>query len=150
MEYSKKGLQLTEQFEGLRLKAYQDVRGIWTIGYGHTGPDVHVGMIITKDQAEALLAQDVQKAASAVNHLVTVPLTQDEFDALVDFVFNVGSGHFGSSTMLKLLNQGDYTGAAHEFERWSHAGAAVVAGLLRRRQAEETEFESNDSGTAPA
>lgn len=150
MQYSKTGLQLTEQFEGLRLKAYQDVRGIWTIGYGHTGPDVHVGMVITQGQAEALLAQDVQTAADAVNRLVTVQLTQGEFDALVDFVFNAGVGHFESSTLLKLLNQGDYAGAADQLDRWSYAGAVQIAGLLRRRQAETAEFTSDNTGTETA
>ncbi len=149
MQYSKKGLQVTEQFEGLRLKAYQDVKGVWTIGYGHTGPEVHVGMVITQGQAEALLAQDVQTAADAVNRLVTVQLTQGEFDALVDFVFNLGVGHFESSTLLKLLNQGDYAGAATQFDRWSFAGAVQIAGLLRRRDTEVVEF-NDDSKTTTA
>src|SRR5690349_7226751 len=99
-------------------------------------------MIITQGQAEALLAQDVQRAVDAVNRLVTVPLTQGEFDALVDFTFNAGVGHLESSTMLKLLNQGDYAGAAAQFDRWSFAGSVQAAGLLRRRQAETAEFDA--------
>jgi len=126
------------------------VKGIWTIGFGHTGPDVHVGMIITQGQAEALLGLDILKASNAVNRLVTVQLTQGEFDALVDFVFNVGAGHFAGSTMLKLLNQGDHAGAAEQFDRWSFAGAVQIAGLLRRRQAETAEFTSGDTGTTTA
>ena len=94
MEYSKNGLDLTESFEGLSLVSYPDPATggePWTIGYGHTGPDVHPGLTITQEQAEELLMQDVKKAAAAVNAKVTGDITQEEFDALVDFVFNVGS-----------------------------------------------------------
>lgn len=151
MTYSKTGLLLTENFEGCRLKAYQDIRGVWTVGYGHTGPDVHVGMVITQGQAEALLAQDIHHAADVVNRLVTVSLTQGEFDALTDFVYNLGEGHFAGSTMLKLLNAGNYHGAAAEFDKWSYAASIQVAGLLRRRQAETAEFNSDTGpGTTSA
>ncbi len=142
MIYSKSGLQLTGSFEGCRLTAYQDVKGVWTIGVGHTGPDVYEGLIITQDQADAWLLQDVQNAVNHVNSLVTVQLTQPEFDALVDFCFNVGCGAFAGSTMLKLLNAGDYAGAADQFERWDKSGGQVIAGLLRRRQTEVQEFNS--------
>ena len=142
MEYSQSGLHLTEQFESCRLVAYQDVRGVWTIGWGHTGPDVYGGLIITQDQADAWLLQDVQNAVNHINCLVTVQLTQPEFDALVDFCFNVGCGAFAGSTMLKLLNAGDYAGAADQFERWDKSGGQVIAGLLRRRQTEVQEFNS--------
>ncbi len=142
MIYSKSGLQLTESFEGCRLTAYQDVKGVWTIGVGHTGPGVYEGLIITQDQADAWLLQDVQNAVNHVNSLVTVQLTQPEFDALVDFCFNVGCGAFAGSTMLKLLNAGDYAGAADQFERWDKSGGRVIAGLLRRRQTEVQEFNS--------
>ena len=117
LTYSTKGLALTEQFEGCRLTAYQDQVGVWTIGYGHTGPDVKPGMTITNAQAEALLAQDVKSAAACVNNVVSVQLAQREFDALVDFVFNLGAGAFSSSTMLRELNAGDFTGAASQFEK---------------------------------
>lgn len=146
MIYSKTGLHLTESFEGVRLTAYPDPGtggDPWTIGYGHTGPEVCQGLTCTQEQAEAWLAQDVQKAAKAVDDLVQYELTQDEFDALVDFVFNVGIGNFRSSTMLRLLNQGDFNSAAHEFEKWDKAGGHVMAGLLRRRQAEEQLFEKD-------
>jgi len=147
LSYSKAGLSLTESFEGVRLTAYQDQVGVWTIGYGHTGPDVHAGLTITQDQANDLLMGDVSHAVSAVNRLVTVPLTQNQFDALVDFVFNVGIGNFASSTLLRELNASNFTDAAAQFERWSHAGGVVVAGLLRRRQAEARLFQ-NDMPTA--
>jgi lysozyme len=137
MEYSKNGLALTEQFEGCEHLAYKDVGGVWTIGYGHTGPDVQPGLTCSHEQAEAWLLADVEKAANAVNTMVRVPLTQGEFDALCDFVFNAGAAAFHGSRMLALLNQGDYTAAAEQFERWCHCDGKVVAGLLRRRQAEK-------------
>lgn len=151
LTYSGSDLALTEQFEGCQLTAYQDVAGVWTIGYGHTGPDVSPGLTITQDQAAQLLQQDVASAAACVNQAVTVALNQDEFDALVDFVFNLGQGAFRSSTMLRDLNAGDFAGAAGEFDKWDHAGGKVVAGLLRRRQAEEALFqEGDDSGPETA
>lgn len=140
LTYSGKGLGLTEQFEGCRLTAYQDQVGVWTIGYGHTGADVTPGLTITQQQAEALLAQDVLASARCVNSMVNVPLTQNEFDALVDFVFNLGAGAFVRSTLLAALNAGDLAKAAAQFDCWDRAGGVVVAGLLRRRQAETDMF----------
>jgi lysozyme len=142
MIYSKSGLTLTESFESCRLTAYQDIKGIWTIGWGHTGTDVFEGLVITQEQADALLLHDVQNAVNHINHLVTVPLTQGEFDALVDFAFNVGCGAFAGSTLLKYLNAKNYDGACEQLELWCRASGKVVAGLLRRRQAEEAEFKS--------
>jgi lysozyme len=139
MIYSKTGLNLTESFEGVRLSAYQDSVGVWTIGYGHT-LGVLPGDTCTQDQAEAWLLQDVQAAEDAVNDLVFVPLTQPEFDALVDFVFNLGRHNFAGSTMLKLINAGKMDEAASEFTKWDRAGGVEVAGLLRRRQAEKDLF----------
>ena len=150
LTYSTKGPALTEQFEGCRLTAYQDQVGVWTIGYGHTGPDVKPGMTITSAQAQDLLAQDVKGATACVNNVVTVKLTQEEFDALVDFVFNLGAEAFSGSTMLRRLNAGDFTGAAAQFDLWDRAGGAVVAGLLRRRQEEADLFNSDDSSTQSA
>lgn len=140
--YSGKGLALTEQWEGCRLTAYQDQVGVWTIGYGHTGADVTPGLAITQQQAEALLAKDVLTAARCVNTMVKLQLTQCEFDALVDFVFNLGTGAFSRSTLLADLNSGNLAGAAAQFESWDRAGGVVVAGLLRRRQAEAGLFQS--------
>lgn len=140
--YSKRGLGLTEGFENCCLVAYKDIRGRWTIGYGHTGPEVHEGLTWTQQQANDALAVDILWASATVNRLVTYPINQCEFDALVDFVFNVGAGNFGSSTMLKDLNAGDIKNAAMQFDLWDHAGGSVVAGLLRRRETELTEFES--------
>ena len=145
LTYSGNGLALTEQFESCRLTAYQDQVGVWTIGYGHTGPDVTPKLTITQSQAETLLAHDVGRAADCVNKAVTIELTQNEFDALVDFVFNVGTGAFAGSTLLRVLNAGNLDAAASQFDLWDHAGGAVVAGLLRRRQAETALFNTGRS-----
>lgn len=140
-QYSRGGLSLTEQFESCRLVAYSDSKGIPTIGYGHT-LNVHLGMTCTQDQAEAWLYADVANAARAVNDWVRVSITQQEFDALVDFAFNCGINAFHGSTMLLRLNAGNYGGAANEFERWDKCDGTEVAGLLRRRLAEKQEFQS--------
>lgn len=139
MRYSKQGLALTEQFEGCRLTAYLDQVGVPTIGYGHTR-GVHLGMTCTQEQAEAWLREDIALCEQDVNTHVKVPLAQGEFDALVDFAFNLGCQSLNGSTLLRLLNAGDYHGAAAEFEKWDHVGGKIVAGLLRRRQAELAEF----------
>ena len=143
MIYSKNGLHLTEQFEGCKLTAYPDPGtggAPWTIGYGHTGLEVYPGLTITQEKAEELLMQDTQKAVATVNAKVTGDITQQEFDALVDFVFNVGSGNFAGSTLLKKVNAGDIHGAAAEFEKWDMAAGKHIAGLLRRRHSEANEF----------
>lgn len=139
LTYSKEGLRLTELFEGEVLKAYQDQGGVWTIGYGHTG-DVHPGETITQQEAEGLLAADIGAAVRCVNQCVEVRLTQTQFDALVDFAFNVGSGNFRNSTLLKEVNAGHFPEAAAQFDLWDHCGGVVNAGLLRRRRDEAAEF----------
>ena len=142
LSYSDQGLALTEQFEGLQLTAYQDPVGVWTIGYGHTGSDVQPGLTITQEQASDLLLQDVAGAVAAVNRLVTVPLTQNQFDALVDFTFNVGQGNLASSTLLRELNAGNTEGAAAQFLVWVYAKGVELPGLVKRRQAEAALFQS--------
>lgn len=144
LSYSDKGLALTEQCEGLRLTAYQDSVGVWTIGYGHTGPDVHRGLTISSDQATALLKKDVADAVAAVNKLVTVSLQQHHFDALVDFVFNLGADRLAKSTLLRKLNAGDFAGAADQFLVWVYAGDQVLPGLVTRRKAERAMFLAAD------
>jgi lysozyme len=139
MKYSKNGLKLTETFEGVYLAAYPDSTGIPTIGYGHTR-GVFLGMTCSLPQAEAWLLEDVAWAEREVNSLVRVQITQPEFDALVDFTFNCGAGNFDHSTLLSLVNKGDFMHAANEFEKWDKAGGKVVAGLLRRRKAEAEIF----------
>jgi lysozyme len=140
--YSDAGLNLTKQFEGLNLNAYQDQVGVWTIGYGHTGPSVHGGLTITQEQADQLLLSDVAASATCVNHAVTSKISQNQFDALVDFVFNLGCASLLSSTLLRDVNAGNLAGAAPQFLLWDHAKGVVIPGLLRRRQAEKVLFET--------
>lgn len=140
MRISQKGLNLIKEFEGLELRAYKDSVGVVTIGYGSTGPHVSMGMTITADQAEALLKNDVNRFEKGVMDLVTAPITQNQFDALVSFSFNLGLGNLKASTLLRKLNSLDYVGAANEFPRWNKAGGKVLAGLTRRREAEKKLF----------
>lgn len=139
-EYSKNGYDLTKSSEGCKLIAYQDPVGVWTIGYGHTGPDVFDGLVITQSYAEKLLAKDIQEAGAHVNSVVDVDINQDKFDALVDFTFNLGPGRLDHSTLLKKLNAGDHFGASQEFDKWVFADGKVLAGLVKRRRAEKSLF----------
>jgi lysozyme len=140
MQHSKTLDQLTESFEGCELKAYQDGGRVWTIGYGHTY-GVTQGMTCTLSQAEQWLDSDYRTAENAVNFYVKPQLSQPEFDALVDFVFNVGVGRFKGSTMLTLINQSQLYLAALEFDKWGLVKGQICAGILRRRQAETALFE---------
>lgn len=148
MEYSREGLLLTEKFEGLRLQSYQDSVGKWTIGYGHT-TNVRAGDVITKDMAQQYLVQDIHSAMSEVIRLVKVPLTQGQFDALVDFTFNLGSGSFQHSTLLGLLNAKNYSGAQLEFYKWNLVGGKVSQWQVSRRKAEADLFSSPTIGNFP-
>lgn len=139
MLISNNGINLIKKFEGLELKAYKDSVGILTIGYGHTR-GVKAGDVITGQQADAFLREDVQVAELAVNTNVKVKLTQGQFDALVSFIFNLGAGNFVKSTLLKKLNTGDYAGAADEFGKWVNAGGKPLPGLVKRRAAEKEMF----------
>ena len=142
MTYSQSGRELTESFEGCRLSAYQDPKGIWTIGYGHTGTDVTEGLVWTTEQCQLALAKDILWAASVVNQHVLVSLTQHAFDALVDFTFNAGSGNFEKATLLKLVNSRDMARADLEFGKWVKSGGVVLSGLVRRRADEAKLFAS--------
>ncbi len=133
--------ELIMQFEGCQLKAYKCPAGVWTIGYGST-KNVKEGMVITEHEAFARLMNDMQEAGNAVEKLVTVPLNDNQFAALVSFVFNVGSGAFRNSTMLKMINSKQYLVAAEQFGRWNKAGKQVLPGLTRRRAAERALFET--------
>lgn len=144
MRVSNNGLNLIKGFEGCRLAAYQDSVGVWTIGYGWTqavdGKPVAKGMTITQQKADDLLKQGVIQYESGVHGLVTVQLNQNQFDALVDFTYNLGVNALKGSTLLKKLNAGDYAGAANEFPKWNKAGGKELAGLTRRREAEKSLF----------
>lgn len=143
MNISQKGIDLIKNFEGCRLIAYKCPAGIWTIGYGHTGADVTAGLKITQEEAEKILKQDLLVHCNNVFSMVRVPLTQNQFDALVSFEYNVGYGNFKSSTLLKLLNDKKYTDAAEQFEKWVYAGGKKLAGLIKRRAAEKALFLQN-------
>lgn len=140
MPISPSGIDFIKAHEGCALTAYQDGGGIWTIGYGHTG-NVHEGDTITQDQADALLVADCEPAEDAIDSKVTVPLNTNQYDALGSFTFNIGVENFENSTLLKLLNAGDYQGAADQFGRWVHDAAGnVEPGLVRRREDEKELF----------
>ena len=139
MKTSERGLALIRQFEGLRLSAYKCPTDVPTIGYGTT-KGVKMGMTIDKAEAERLLRDDVERFEQYVDKLVTVPLTQGQFDALVSFCYNLGPANLEQSTLLKYLNTGLYADAANQFMRWNKANKAVLAGLTRRRAAEQALF----------
>lgn len=140
------GLDLVRHFESFFPAAYWDATGkCWTIGWGHTGLQhkdgtVYSGRKITRAEADELLAYDMRQFEARVSTLVKVPLTDDQFSALVSFDFNTGGLH--RSTLLKLLNEGDYAGAAKQFELWIRSGGKVLNGLVRRRKSERRLFES--------
>ena len=140
MKTSENGLKLIKEFEGLRLEAYYCASNVLTIGYGSTGPHVTPGMTITEQQAEELLVRDLRRFEETVNKATEVSLTQSMFDALVSFTFNCGSDAYKNSTLLRLLNAGDYEGAAGQFSRWVNGANGPLPGLVRRREAEEAMF----------
>lgn len=136
------GLALIKQWEGLRLTSYKDVVGVWTIGYGSTGSHVRPNLTISRQEAEQLLIADLDRFERAVAKLVKVPLTDNQFAALVSFAFNIGEGKggFATSTLLRKLNRGDYTAVPGELAKWVHGtleGKKVrIEGLVNRRAAE--------------
>lgn len=144
MEMSKNGMALLKGFEGCELTAYQDSVGVWTIGYGWTQPvngkPVSKGMTISQDTADSLLCSGVVQYEKGVTGLVKVAVNQNQFDALVDFAYNLGVKALEGSTLLKKLNAGDYAGAADEFPKWNKAGGKVLNGLVKRRAAERSLF----------
>ncbi|ENR6204305.1 lysozyme [Serratia marcescens] len=144
MQISKSGIELIKRFEGLRLKAYQDAVGVWTIGYGWTQPvdgkKVGPGMQIDQATADRLLKCGVVQYEQGVNQLVKVRITQGQFDALVSFAYNLGLRSLSTSTLLQKLNAGDKQGAADQFGRWVSAGGKRLDGLVARRAAEREMF----------
>lgn len=150
MKTSKNGIKFLKNEEGCKLYAYDDMtgvpvkaggicRGTLTIGVGHTGKDVYPGQTITDAQAEEILAKDIISRENIINSLVKVPLTQNQFDALVSFVYNIGESAFKNSTMLKLINSKNFKAAAEQFALW-HRGNGVPHLLDNRRKREKTLF----------
>lgn len=134
------GEALIKSFETLRLAAYQDQGGIWTCGWGHTGPDVTAGTTCTPEQAQTWFQADTGHAASVCSAVVPLSATQNQFDAVVSFAYNVGVGAFLHSTLRDRLNALDFAGAAAQFPLWDHVNGTVSDGLYRRRMAEQTLF----------
>jgi lysozyme len=130
---------LIRQFEGCFLQAYRCPAGIPTIGVGHTR-GVKMGDRCSQQQADIWLSQDLEDAEAAVASLVRVPLTQEQFDALVSFTFNLGERRLAESTMLILINKGSMKAAAEQFDRWVYAGNEKLPGLVKRRAAEKALF----------
>lgn len=135
MKMSNQGLTVLMLREGKRNKAYKDTKGIWTIGVGHTGPEVVEGLQWSDQQIIDQLAIDVGKCEEAINMNVRIGLTQNQFDALCSFIFNVGVHAFETSTMLRKLNMADVAGATAEFDRW-HTPPEITS----RRNSEKAQF----------
>lgn len=144
MHVSPSGVDLICNFEGLRLKAYDDGVGVWTIGFGTTkypnGIRVKKGDTCTLDQAKAYMQNDLKSFEQTVNNTVKVLLNQNQFDALVSLAYNIGSTAFNNSTLVRQLNEGNYKAAANQFNVWVNAGGKRMQGLVNRRAAERTLF----------
>lgn len=126
---------LIKSFEGCRLTAYRDIAGILTIGYGHTGKDVYEGLVWTQEQADEALEHDLL-AADILLNVYSPGLEGGVLEALTDFVFNIGIGHYRTSTLCQLVNAKNWPAVKAELLKWDHSNGTVVAGLLRRREAE--------------
>lgn len=141
MKMSKAGVEMLKGFEGLSLKAYEDVGGVWTIGYGSTGLHVFPGLEITERIADKFLYNDLRRFEEGVSEACQgLQLTQNQFDALVSFAFNVGLASLAKSTLLKKLLAGDFPGAADQFPRWCKVNGRTVKGLVDRRAKERDRF----------
>ena len=145
MQLGSRGKALIQSFEQYKAEAYLDQRGRWTIAWGHTGPDVIEYLTCTPQDGDEWFIQDTQTVVNAVSRTVDVALSQNQFDALVSFTFNVGQGSEAHSTLVGLLNQGKFALAAAQFSFWNHVNGVPNAGLTRRRAAEQVLFLSADS-----
>ena len=143
MNISQEGLALIKKFEGCELEAYKCAAGVWTIGYGST-KDVKEGDTITQEDADKLLAHEMNEYESYIHDMVIVDLKQHQFDALVSWVFNLGPTNLAASTLLKVLNAGEYDEVPAQIKRWNKAGGNVLEGLVRRREAEALLFQGKE------
>ena len=152
MKMTKEGLALIKRFEGLRLDAYRDAVGVWTIGYGHTSvagaPEVRAGLRISEADAHEILARDVETFARGVLDAVTVELSEQQFSALVSFAYNVGLGGFKRSSVLTAVNARDFEAVPRRLNLWTKAGDRVLPGLVRRRAAEGALFMSENAASS--
>jgi len=143
VKISEKGLELLKHYEGCELTAYRCSADVLTIGYGHT-KGVTEDMVITQEEADQMLQDEMPEYEGYINDKVTVELNQDQFDAMVCWVYNLGSGNLSSSTLLKVLNDGDYDGVPEQMKRWNKAGGKVLNGLIKRRDSEAKLFCSEE------
>ena len=143
MKISENGLELIKKFEGCETTAYQDSVGVWTIGFGHT-KGVEEGQTCSIEDAESMLANEMDEYEGYINNMVKVDLQQHEFDSLVAWVYNLGPTNLSESTMLKVLNGGQFDRVPDEMNRWTRAGGEILEGLVRRRQAESLMFQNLD------
>jgi len=143
MQISQEGLALIKKFEGCELEAYKCPAGVWTIGYGHT-KDVKEGDKINKDEADYLLQEEMIEYESYIDDMVEVELNQSQYDALCAWVYNLGPSNLGSSTLLKVLNEGKYEEVPQQIKRWNKANGEVLTGLIRRREAEALLFQGKE------
>ena len=143
MKTSVEGLALIKKFEGLELEAYTCAAGVWTIGYGHT-KDVQPGDVWSEAHAEHMLEVELEEFEEYINKYVTVSLSQNQFDALVSWVYNLGPANLKASTMLKVLNDGKYEEVPYQMKRWNKAGGKVLDGLVRRREAEALLYQGKE------
>ena len=143
MRISAEGVALIKKFEGCRLEAYQDSVSVWTIGFGHT-KEVNEGDTCTQEEAEEMLVTELEEYEGYINDLVHVPLLQNQFDALVAWVYNLGPTNLRESTLLRVLNEENYVQVPSEIKRWNRAGGQVLGGLVRRREAEALLFQGDD------
>ena len=143
MKTSAEGTALIKKFEGCELEAYQCSANVWTIGYGHT-KGVEKGDTISKEEAEEMLVEELHEYENYVNEYVNVALSQNQFDALVSWVYNLGPANLKASTMLKVLNDGKYEEVPYQMKRWNKAGGKVLDGLVRRREAEALLYQGRE------
>jgi len=144
MQCNENGIQLIRSFEGCKLKAYQDEGGVWTVGFGQTGPFVKEGLEITQDQADAWLYQSVQNTADKLSRMIKWPLSGNQFSSLVSLAYNIGTGAFGESTALKNVNKGLLAAVPSGIVMWNKINGKVSEGLMRRRNAECRLFNTPD------
>ena len=140
---SKSGKDLIKEFEGFRATAYICPANVVTVGYGTTriqGKAIQLGTTITTDEADMFLEEDLKTFENTINQNVTVEISQNQFDAIVSFVYNVGAGNFNKSTLLKKVNASEFKKAADEFLKWNKAGGKILKGLTNRRTAERELF----------
>ena len=143
MNISQEGLSLIKKFEGCELEAYKCAAGVWTIGFGSI-KGVKQGDTITQEEADNLLLHEMDEYEGYINDAVNVDLNQNQFDALVSWVFNLGPSNLSSSTLLTKINNKDWKDVPNQIKRWNKAGGKVLEGLIRRREAEALLFEGKE------